>query len=229
MVAAIKVYALVIVQSFSCVWVFESLWTAAHQASLSFNISLNLLEIMSIESVMPFNHLLLCCSLLPSTFSSTRGFSNESTLCKVLELQLQPQSFPWIFRVDFLVWFDLLAVQGTLKSLLQQHSSEAPLWRSASLMVQLSHPYVTTGKTTALTRQTCVSKVMSLLCNMLSMLVITFLPKSKCFLISWLQWPSAVILEPKKIKSDSFHCFPIYLPWNDRTRCHDLSFLNVEL
>ena len=110
-------------------------------------------------------------------------------------------------------WLDLLAVQGTLKSLLQHHSSKASvLWHSASFTVQLSHPYMTTGKTVALTRQNFVGKVMSQLLNMLSRLVITFLPRSKCLLISWLQSPSAVTLKPQKIKSDSFHCFPIYFP-----------------
>ena len=127
-------------------------------------------------------------------------------------------------------WLDLLAVQGTLKSLLQHHSSKATiLWCSAFFMVQLSHPYMPTGKTIALTRQTLVGKVMSLLFNMLSRLVITFLPRSKCLLISLLQSPSAVILEPRKIVSHCFHCFPIYLPWSDGTRCRDLNFLNVEL
>ena len=113
------------------------------------------------------------------------------------------------FRMD---WLDLLAVQGTLKNLLQQHSSKASIfWCSAFFTVQ--HPYMTTGKTTALSRQTFVGKVMSLLFNMLSRLVITFLPKSKCLLISWLQSPSAVILEPPKIKSDTVSfCFPIYFP-----------------
>ena len=111
-------------------------------------------------------------------------------------------------------WLDLLAVQGTLKSLLQHHSSKASiLWRSAFFTVQLSHPYLTTGKTIALTRRTFVGKVMSLLFNMLSRLVITFLPRSKCILISWLQSPSAVILEPPKNKvSQCLHCFPIYFP-----------------
>uniref|UniRef100_A0AC11E421 Uncharacterized protein n=1 Tax=Ovis aries TaxID=9940 RepID=A0AC11E421_SHEEP len=110
-------------------------------------------------------------------------------------------------------WLALLAVQGTLKSLLQHHSSKASiLWHSAFIIVQLSHPYMTTGKTIALTRWILVGKVMSLLLNMLSTLVITFLPRSKCLLISWLQSPSAVILEPQKIKSDTFHCFPIYFP-----------------
>ena len=130
-----------------------------------------------------------------------------------------------ICRMD---WLDLLAIQGTLKTLLQHHSSKASiLQHSAFFTVQLSHPYMMTGKTIALTRQTIVSKVMSLLLNMLSRLVITFLPRSKCLLISWLQSPSAVIWEPKKIKV--WHCFHIYLPWSDGTRCHDLRFLNVEL
>ena len=127
-------------------------------------------------------------------------------------------------------WLDLLAVQGTLKSLLQYHSSKASiLWHSAFFIVQLSHPYMTTRKTIALTRRTFVDKVMSLLFNMLSRLVITFLPRSKCLLISWLQSPSTVILEPKKIVSHGFHYFPIYLPWSDGTWCHDLSFMNIEL
>ena len=130
------------------------------------------------------------------------------------------------FRMD---WLDLLAVQGTLKSLLQHHSSKASiLRRSAFFTVQLSHPYMTTGKTIALTRWTFVGKVMSLLLNMLSRLVITFLPRRKRLLISWLQSPSAVILEPQKIKSDTVSSFPIYFPRSDGTRCHDLRFLNVE-
>ena len=130
------------------------------------------------------------------------------------------------FRMD---WFDFLAVQRTLKSLLQHHSLKALiLQRSAFFMVQLSHPYMTTGKTIALTRQTFVGKVMSLLFNMLSRFAIAFLPRGKNLLISWLQSPSAVILEPKKRKvCHCFHSFPIYLPWSD-PRCHDLSFLNVE-
>ena len=125
---------------------------------------------------------------------------------------------------------DPLAGQRTLKSLLQNHSSKVSiLWCSAFFIVQLSHPYMITGKTITLTRQTFVGKVMSLLFSMLSKLVIAFLPKSKCLLISWLQSPSAVILEPKKIKSSQcFHCFPIYLPCSDGTGCLDLSFLNVE-
>ena len=131
------------------------------------------------------------------------------------------------FRMD---WLNILAVQGTLKSLLQHHSSKTSiLWCLAFFIVKFSHPYMTIGKTIALTRQTFVGKVMSLLFNMLSRLVITFLPRGKRLLISWLQSPSAVILEPRKIVRHCFHCFPIYLPWSDGTRCHDLSFLNVEL
>ena len=121
-------------------------------------------------------------------------------------------------------WTRLLAVQGTLKSLLQHHSSKASILRhSAFFTVQFSHPYMTTGKTIALTRWTFVDKVMSLLFNMLSRLVKTFLPRSKCLLTSWLQLPSAVILEPQKIISN-FHCFPIYLPWGAGTRCLYLCF-----
>ena len=166
---------------------------------------------MSTESVMPSNHLVLCCPLLlsPSIFPSIRVFSNESVLCirwpnKVLEFQLQHQSFQWIlglisFRMD---WLDLLVVQETLKSLLQHHSSKASvLWRSALFIVQLSHSYMTPGETIALTRWTFVGKVTSLLVDMLSRLVITFLPRSKHLLTSWLQSPSTVILEPRKIKS----------------------------
>ena len=139
--------------------------------------------------------------------------SSPHQVAKVLELQLQHQSFQWIFRTDFLRMdlLDLLAVQGTLKSLLQHHSSKASILRqSAFFIVQLSHPYMTTGKTIALTRQTFVGEVMSLLFNMLSRLVITFLPRSKHLLISWLQSPSAWFWSPLKNKvSHWFHCFPI--------------------
>ena len=168
---------------------------------------------------MPSNHLILCRPLLlpSSIFPSIRVFSNESVLCirwpKYWGFNISPSnehSGLISFRMD---WLDLLAVQGTLNSLLQHHSSKASiLRRSAFFIVQLSHPYMTTGKTIALTRWTFVSKVMSLLFNMLPRLVITFLPKSKHLLISWLQSPSAVILEPPKIVSHCFHCFHIYLP-----------------
>ena len=183
-------------------------WTAALQV-LSFTISWSLLRLMSIESMIPSNHLILCylLLLLPSIIPSIRVFSNESALpirwpkYWSFSFGINLSSDYWLisFRID---WLDLLAVQGILKSLLQHHSSKASVLRcSAFFMVQLSHPYTTTGKTIALTRQTFVGKVMSLLLNMLSRLVITFLPRSKCLLISWLQSPSAVILEPPKIKS----------------------------
>ena len=130
------------------------------------------------------------------------------------------------FKID---WFDLLAVQGILKCLLLHHNSkESILWCSAVFMVQVPHQYTNTGKTIALTIWTFVGKVMSLTFNMLSRLVIAFLPRNNCLLISWLQSLSTVILEPKKIKSLTFHIFPIYLSWSDGTRCHDLSFLNLE-
>ena len=158
----------------------------------------------------PYNHLILCHPLLlPSVFPSIRVFSSESVLCircpnyLSFSFSISPSSeYSGLisFRMD---WFDLLAVQGTLKSFLQHHSSKASiLWHSAFFMVQLSHPFMTTRKTIAL-RWTFVGKVMSLLFNMQSRLVIAFLPRSKCLLISWLQSPSAVILEPKKIKSDT--------------------------
>ena len=194
------------------VQLFATSWTAAPQASLSITNSWSLLKLMSIELVMPSNHLILCHPLFfpPSIFPSIRVFSSESLLhirwpmYWSFSLNISPSneySGLISFRMD---WLDLLAVQGTLKSLLQDHSSKASiLWRSAFFIVQLSHPYMTTGKTIALTRQTFVGKVMSLLLNMLSRLVIAFLPKSKCLLISWLQSPSAVILEPKKRKSVS--------------------------
>ena len=162
---------------------------------------------------MPSNHLILCqpLLLLPSVFPSIRGFSNESALCIrwpkywSFSFNISPSNeHPGLisFRMD---WLDLLAVQETLKSLLQHHSSKASILQcSAFFTVQLSHPDMTTGKTIALTRWTFVGKVMSLLFNMLSRLVITFPPRSKRLLISWLQSPSAVILEPQKIKSYHF-------------------------
>ena len=146
-------------------------------------------------------------------------------MAKVLEFQFQHQSFQWIFRTDFL--YDGL-VGSPCCPRDSQESSPMPQFKSISssvlsLLVQLSHPYVTTGKAMALTRWTFVGKVMSLLFNMLYKLVIAFLPRSKHLLTSWLQLPSTVILETPKIKSHCFHCFPIYLPWSDGTGCHDLS------
>ena len=192
----------------------------ARRASLSFNITWSLLKLMSIESVMPSNNLVLCrpLLLLPSIFPCIRIFSHESALSIRwpkfwgFSFSISPSneySGLISFRTD---WFNL-AVQGTLRSLLQHRSSKASiLWHSAFFMVQHSHPYMTTGKTIALTRWTFVGKVKSLLFNRLSRFVIAFLPRSKCLLISWLQSPSAVILEPRKIKCHCFHCFPIYLP-----------------
>ena len=174
---------------------------------------------MSIELVMPSNHLILCrpLLLLPSIFPSISVFSNESALhirwpkYWSFSFNISPsneQSGLISSRMD---WLDLLAGQGTLKSLFKHHSSKASiLWCSAFSIVQLSHSYMTTGKTIALTRWTFVGKVMSLLFNMLSRLVITILPRSKHLLISWLQSLSAVILEPRKIVCHCFHCFPIY-------------------
>ena len=179
-------------------------------------------------------HLILCCPLLlpPSIFPSIRVFSNESAL------RIRwPKYWSFSFSISpfneysglissRMEWLDLLAVQGTLESLLQHHSSKASILQcSAFFIVQLSHPYMTTAKTIALTGQTFVGKVMSLLFNILPRLVITFLPRSKHLLISWLQSSSAVILEPPQNKV----CFPIYLSWSDGTGWHDLSFLKVEL
>ena len=197
------------VQSLSHVRLFVTPWTAACQASLSITNSWSLLKLMSIESVMTSNHLILCRRLLPpSIFPSIKVFSNESLLhirwpkYWSFSFSISPSyenSELISFRID---WLDLLAVQGTLKSLLQHHSSKASiLWGSAFFMVQLSHPYMTAGKTIALTRRTFVVKVMSLLFNMLSRLVIAFLPRSKCLLISCWQSPCALILEPQIIKA----------------------------
>ena len=197
----------------------------------------DLLKLTSVEWVMPSNHLLLCCPLLllPSMFPYIRVFSNESAL------QIRwPKywSFSFIispssdysglisFRVD---WFDLLAAQGTLMSLLQHHSLKVSILRcSAFFMVQLSHPYMTTGKTIALTLGTFVNKVMSLLLNMLSRFVLAFLPRSKC-----LYFKAAVTIHRDFGAQENkiCHCFPFfpsYLLWSDRTVFYDLSFLNVE-
>ena len=190
---------------------------------------------MPIESMMPSNHLILCylLLLLLSIFPSIKVFSSESVLHirwpKYWSFSISPPSeYSWLisFRMD---WFDL-AVQGTLKCLLQRHSSiTSIIWHSAFFMVQLSHPYMTIGKTLALTIWTFVSKVMTLLFNTLSGFVIVLLPRSKRLLISWLQSLSTVSLEPEKIKSATVSIFsPNCLPWNDGTRCPDLSLLNVE-
>ena len=212
-------------QSLSRVRLFATPWIAARQASLSITNSQSSLRLTSIESVMPSSHLILCrpLLLLPPIPPSIRVFSNESTLCRrwpkywSFSFSIIPsEEIPGLisFRMD---WLDLLAVQGTLKSLLHHHNSKASILLCSAFYK------------TILTRWTFVVRVMSLLFNMLSRLVITFLPRSNHCLISWLQSPSAVILEPPKKVCHRFHCFPIYVPWSDGTRCHDLSFLNVEL
>ena len=184
------------VLSLSHVQLFATPWTAACQASLSITSSQSLLKLMSITSVMPSNHLILChpLLLLPSIFPSIRVFSNESVICIrwpkywSFSFSISPSnkySGLIAFRID---WLDLLAVQGTLKSLLQHHISKVSiLWCSAFFIVQLSHPYMTTGKTIAFTRWIFVGNIMSLIFNILSRLVIAFLPRSKRLLISWLQ------------------------------------------
>ena len=183
------------VQSLSRVRLFVTPWTVERQASLPITMSQSSLKLTSIESVMPSSHLILCrpLVLLPPIPPSIRIFYNESTLCmrwpkywnfSFSIIPSQEHSGLISFRMD---WLDLLSVQGILKSFLQHHSSKASiLWQSAFFKVQLSDPYMTTGKTIALTRQTFFDKVMSLLLNMLSRLVITFLPRSKHLLISWL-------------------------------------------
>ena len=208
-----------------------TLWTAACQASLCITNYQSLLRLTSIKSVMPSNHLILCRPLffLPSIFPSIRVFSSESVLrikwpkYWSFSFSISPSneySRLISFRID---WLDLFTVQGTLKCP-QHHSSKASIIRrSAFFVVQLSHPYMTTGKTRALTRWTFVGKVMSLLYNMLSSLVIAFLPRSKHLLISRLQSPSAMILEPKKITSltvSASICHEVMGP--------DLCFLNIK-
>ena len=227
-------------QSLSCVWLFVTPWTAACQTSLFTTNSRSLLKLMSIESVMSSNHLILChpLLLLPSIFPRIRVFSNESVL---------PIRWPkyWSFSFNIsssnkhsglisfrMDWLDLLAVQGTLKSLLQHHSSKASiLQHSAFFMVQLSHSYMTSGKTIALTRQTFVGKIISLLFNMPSRLVITFLPRSKYLLIWWLQSPYTVILESNKRKSVTASTVSPFIalkwwdqmPWSSFSECWALS------
>ena len=186
---------LVVVQLLSHVWLFETLWTAAHQAPLSFTISWSLLIFVSIELMILSNHPILCCPLLllPSVFLSIRVFSNESTLCirwpKHWSFSIS-SSNEYSGLLSFrMVWFDLLTIHRTLKSLLQHHSLKASiLWHSVFFMFQLSHLYMITREPITLTIWTFVAEVMSLLFNMLSRLVIAFLPSSKHLLISWVQW-----------------------------------------
>ena len=213
-------YAIGLVHALSCVRLFETPWTAVLQASLPITNTWSLLRLMSIELMMPSIHLILCrpLLLLPSIFPDIRMFSKDSVIrirwpkYWSFSFSISPSSeYSGLisFRID---WFDLLAVQGTFKSLLQHHSSKASiLWRSAFFIGQLSHPYMTTGKTIALTRHTFVGKVMSLLFNMLSRFLIAFLPRSKCLLISWLQSLSTLNFGAQENKvCHRFHCFPIY-------------------
>ena len=211
------------VQSLSHVWLFATPWTAALQASLSITNSQSLLILMSVELVMSSNYFIFCHPLLlpPSIFPSIGPFSNESALhirwpsiwvsASASVLPMNIQDFQWIFISFRMDWLDLLAVQGTFKTFLQHHSSKASAgWCSAFFIVQLSHPYKTTGKTIALTRWTFLSQVMSLLFNMLDRLVIAFLPRSKRLLMSRWQSPSAVILEPPKISVSLFPFLSTY-------------------
>ena len=199
------------VQSLSRAQLYATTWTATCEASLSIFNSRSLVKLMAMESVMTSNPLILCRPLLlPSIFPSIRVFSNESVLCIrwpkywsfIFSIRPSNEYSGLIsFRMD---WLDLLAVQGTLKGLLQHHSSKTSILRlSAFFIVQVSHTYMTTGKTIILTSWTFVGKVISLFFNILCRLVIIFPPRSKRILISWLQTPSAVILEPPKIKSDT--------------------------
>ena len=195
----------------SCVRLFVTPWTVACQAFLCITNSQSLLKLMFIKSVIPSNHLILCHPLLPlSIFPSIRVFSNKLVLHIKWPIYWSFSISPSneysgliSFRMD---WLDLLEVQGALKSLLQHHSSKASiLWCSSVFIVQLSHPYMTAGKTIVFTS---FGKVISLLFNVLSKLIKTFLPRNKHLLIPWLQSPSAVILEPKNIVCHCFHCFP---------------------
>ena len=226
LLGTLKIVLFSSVQSLSHVRLFVIPWTITRQASLSITNSWSLLKLTSIESVMPSNHLILCHPfLLPSILPSIRVFSKGLVLhirwpkYWSFSFSISPSneySGLISFKTD---WFYLLAVQGTLKSLLQHHSSKASILQcSTFFVVQLSHPYMTTGKTIALTRWTFVGKVLSLLFNMLSMLVIAFLPRNKCLLISWLQSLSAVILEPKKIKSVTVFIVSstICMKWGDQ-------------
>ena len=186
------------------------------------------------DAIQP-SHLLSSPSLPAFNLSQHQGLlrwvSSLHQVAKVLNFSFSISPNEYLEQISFrMEWLDLLAIKGTLKSLLQHHSSQASvLYHSAFFTVQFSHPYMTTRKNIALTRRTFADKVMSLLFNMLSRLVMTFLPRNKHLLISWLQSPSAGFWNQKKNKvCHCFHCFPIYLPWSDGTRCHDLRFLNVE-
>ena len=222
------------IQSLSRVCLSVTPWTAACQASLSITNSRSLLKLMSIESVIPSNHLILCCPLilLPSIFSRIRFFSSESVIrirwpkYWSFNFSINPTneySGLTPFRID---WFDLLAVQGTLKSLLQYYSSKASiLWHLACFIVQLSHPYMTTGKTIDLTRWIFISK--ECICLKYAVYLCYIFPTKEINFMAAATICSDFGAQENKF-CHSFHCFPIYLPLSDRTRCRDISFLNVE-
>ena len=224
-----------VVQLLNHVQLFVTPWTSVCQASLSFTISGSLLKLMSIESVMPSNHLIICLPLLllPSIFPSIRVFSNE------LALHIRwPKYWSFSFSINPSKEYSKLFPLGV--TWLISFQSKGPLrvfycttvqkdqffGGQPSLWVQLSHPYMTTGKNIALTRQTLVTEVMSLIFNMLSRFIIAFLSRSKCLLISWLQSPSDFRAQENKV-CHCFHCFPVYFPWSDGTGCYDLRFSNV--
>ena len=225
----------VIAQSLGHVWLCKPMDCSTPGSSV-LHYLLEFAQIHSTESVMPSNHLILCCSLLllPSIFPSIRVFSSESALhirwtkYWSFRFSISPSNeYSGLISFRWTGWISLLSKE------LSRVFSNTTVENINSLVLSflyspLSRRYMTTGKTTALTRQTFVGKVMSLLFNTLSRLVITFLPRSKRLLISWLQSPSAMILEPQNIKSASLHCFSIYLSWSNGTRCQNLSFLNVE-
>ena len=208
------------------------------QASLSITNSQSLFKFISIELVMLSNHLILCHPLLlpPSTFPASGSFqmsqlftSGGQSIGVSASASVLPMNIQDWFHLGLTCWISLHS-KGLSRVFSNTIFQSINYWHSALFIVQLTHPYMTTGKTIALSRWTFVDKVMSLLFNMLSSLVITFFPRSKRCLIWWLQLPSAVILEPQKNKVwHCFHCFPIYFPWSDGTRCHDLNFLNVDL
>ena len=221
------------IQSLSSVGLFATPWTVARQASLSITSSWSLLKLMSIESVMPSNHLLLChpLILLPSIFPASSGSFPMSQFFTSSGQSIGVLASTSVLSMYIQDWFPFgltgwISLQSKgLSRVFSNNTVQKHQFFGAQLSLFI-HPYMTTGKTIALTRQIFVGKVISLLFNMLSTFVISFLQRSKRLLISWLQSPSAVILETKK--TSICHCFPIYLPWSDGTRCHDLSFLNAE-
>ena len=211
-------------------------WTPACKGSLFFTISWTWLKCISIESVMLSNHLILHCLFFPFAFNLSQQYglfqwvSCSHQVAKVSDLQFQHQCFQHSGLISFRIdWFELLAVQENLKNLLQHYNSKASIiWHSVFFMCQLSNLYIIIGETIASTIEAFVRKRMSSPLNMISMFVVAFFPKSKYLLMSWLQSPSTVILEPPQNKiCNSFYFSPFYMLWSDETKCHDLSFFNV--